>query len=100
MLPLETLPDEANVDPEAVDAVGIAPGSRGITMAINLESREAVDAAFEHLETVGAEIVKPPQEVFWGGYSGYFADPEGNLWEVAHNPFVSFDERGAVLLGV
>lgn len=99
LFPMESLPDEAKVDVATVAAVGVAPGSHGVTTAINLESREAVDGAFEHLEMIGAEIVKPPQEVFWGGYSGYFADPEGHLWEVAHNPFVSFDERGAVLLG-
>ncbi|MFW6075001.1 MAG: VOC family protein [Chloroflexota bacterium] len=72
---------------------------RPFTLAVNLESKEAVDRAFAHLEQIEAEITKPPENVFWGGYSGYFRDPEGNLWEVAHNPFVEFDDRGALILG-
>lgn len=59
----------------------------GITLARNLPSREEVDAAFADAIAAGATALKPPQDVFWGGYSGYFADPEGNLWEVAWNPF-------------
>lgn len=62
-------------------------GFAGITLAHNVPSREAVDAVFAHAVSVGARPVKRPQEVFWGGYSGYFADPDGYLWEVAHNPF-------------
>jgi uncharacterized glyoxalase superfamily protein PhnB len=51
--------------------------------------RDAVtfDAVFTHAVSVGAKPVKKPQDVFWGGYSGYFADPDGYLWEVAYNPF-------------
>lgn len=72
---------------------------RAIALAINLESREQVDEAFVALRDLGATITKAPEEVFWGGYSGYFADPEGNLWEIAWNPFVNFDERGALIIG-
>jgi uncharacterized glyoxalase superfamily protein PhnB len=46
-----------------------------------------VDAVFQQALSVGARAVKPPQDVFWGGYSGYFSDPDGHLWEVAYNPF-------------
>jgi uncharacterized glyoxalase superfamily protein PhnB len=74
-------------------------GFRGVTLACNLDSREAVDRAFDSLRGIGAKILKEPQEVYWGGYSGYFADPEENYWEVAWNPFVSFDERGALIPG-
>ena len=69
----------------------------GFTLALNLKDRRAVDELFEELRAAEVEIVKPPEEVFWGGYSGYFADPDGHLWEVAHNPFLKFDAEGNVL---
>jgi len=71
--------------------IGCAPsgeGFRGVTLAHNLPSEAAVDALFEEALAAGATAVKQPQKVFWGGYSGYFADPDGHLWEVAHNPFM------------
>ena len=52
----------------------------------HVPSREAADQVFAEALAAGAKPVKAPQEVFWGGYSGYFADPDGHLWEVAHNP--------------
>jgi len=58
-------------------------GFRGVAIAHNEPSRDAVDVTFAE-----ATAVKHPQEVFWGGYSGYFADPDGHLWEIAHNPLV------------
>lgn len=69
--------------------VGVAAdgsGFRGVTLAHNLASEAAVDALLEQAVAAGASLVKPAQKVFWGGYSGYFADPDGHLWEVAHNP--------------
>lgn len=62
-------------------------GFPGFTLAHNVASPEAVDATLDEAVTAGAELVKPGQKVFWGGYSGYFRDPSGFLWEVAHNPF-------------
>lgn len=62
-------------------------GFSGVTVAHNVGSPAEVDAVFAHAVSVGAKPVKPPQKVFWGGYSSYFADPDGFLWEVAHNPF-------------
>ena len=62
-------------------------GFSGFTLSHNVGSRAEVEAVFAHAVSVGARLVKAPQEVFWGGYSGYFADPDGYLWEVAHNPF-------------
>lgn len=59
----------------------------GFTLAHNLRTTEEVDAAFAHLLAAGARAIKPPQSVFWGGYSSYIADPDGFLWEIAHNPF-------------
>jgi catechol 2,3-dioxygenase-like lactoylglutathione lyase family enzyme len=78
--------------------VGVSTGFRGVSQAINLESRAAVDAAFAAAEQAGARITKPPTETDWGGYSGYFADPDDHLWEVAHNPFWPLDERGLPVL--
>jgi catechol 2,3-dioxygenase-like lactoylglutathione lyase family enzyme len=62
-------------------------GFSGITLAHNEPSPEAVDTAFAEALRAGAKAIKPPRKVFWGGYSGYFADPDGYLWEVAYNPF-------------
>ena len=61
-------------------------GFSGVALAHNLDSVEEVDAALRLAARAGAEIVKPAQPTFWDGYSGYFADPDGYLWEVAHNP--------------
>jgi catechol 2,3-dioxygenase-like lactoylglutathione lyase family enzyme len=62
-------------------------GFSGVTLAHNVASKDEVDAVFAKAVARGARPVKPPQEVFWGGYSSYFADPDGYLWEVAFNPF-------------
>lgn len=62
-------------------------GFNGVSLAHNAPSKAEVDAVFAQALAAGATAVKPPQDVVWGGYSGYFADPEGNLWEVAFNPF-------------
>lgn len=77
-------------DKLAEDATVEAGGSgfSGITLAHNEPSPEAVDSVYAAAIAAGARAVKPPQPVFWGGYSGYFADPDGHLWEVAHNPFM------------
>jgi hypothetical protein len=62
-------------------------GFSGVTLAHNVASPAEADAVFAHAVSLGARPVKRPQKVFWGGYSGYFADPDGYLWEVAYNPF-------------
>ncbi|MFW1677234.1 VOC family protein [Pontibacter sp. JAM-7] len=62
-------------------------GFSGFALAHNLASEAEVDAAMQEAEQAGARVVKAPQSVFWGGYSGYFADPDGHLWELAYNPF-------------
>ena len=62
-------------------------GFSGITLAHNVASKEDVDNVMEQAITAGATLVKKPQDVFWGGYSGYFSDFDGHLWEIAHNPF-------------
>lgn len=62
-------------------------GFSGITLAHNVKSETEVDKVYEEAIAAGARRIKQPQKVFWGGYSGYFADPDGYLWEVAYNPF-------------
>ena len=69
--------------------IGIAPdgtGFAGFTLAHNVRSPEDVDRTLREAVAAGARLVKPGQKVFWGGYSGYFADPDGFVWEVAWNP--------------
>jgi len=71
--------------------VGIATdgsGFSGVTLAHNLRSKEEVDELLDVAVAAGATLVKPAQDTFWGGYSGYFSDPDGYLWEIAWNPFV------------
>jgi len=63
-------------------------GFQGFTLAHNVGSPEEVDNTLAEAVSAGAELVKPGQKVFWGGYSGYFKDPDGFYWEVAHNPFL------------
>jgi uncharacterized protein len=67
---------------------------RGVSLAINVASREAVDTALDTARAASARILKPAQETEWGGYHGYFADPDGHAWEVAHNPFWPLDADG------
>ena len=62
------------------------PEYRGITLAINVNSETEVDAGFHHALSVGAGSVKPPTRMTWGGYSSYFADPDGHIWEIAYAP--------------
>ena len=84
----------------AADA-NVAPagsGFPGFKLAHNVESESAVDRLLAEAEAVGASIVQPAGKVFWGGYRGYFADPDGFLWEVCWNPFFPLDEQGTVCL--
>jgi predicted lactoylglutathione lyase len=71
---------------------------RGVAYAINVASREEVDEALASAEAAGGVVTRPAEATDWGGYNGYFADPEGNAWEVAHNPHWPLDERGLPLL--
>ncbi|WP_229843089.1 VOC family protein [Halomonas urumqiensis] len=62
-------------------------GFTGISLAHNVGSQAEVDSVLSEAERAGGRIVKPASKAEWGGYSGYFADPDGHLWEVAHNPY-------------
>lgn len=79
LYPREKLAEDVTVLPDG-------HGFSGVTLAHNTRTREEVDAVLAEAEAAGATIVKPAQDVFWGGYSGYFTDPDGHLWEVAWNP--------------
>jgi predicted lactoylglutathione lyase len=63
-----------------------APGFRGVALAWNCRSESEVNAAVERARAFGGSVPKAPHKTSWGGYAGYFADPDGHLWEVAHNP--------------
>jgi uncharacterized protein len=75
----EPLAEDAQVSPEG-------QGFEGFALAHNVHSEAEVDEVVAQAVAAGATLVKSPQKVFWGGYSGYFKDPDGHLWEVAHNP--------------
>lgn len=69
-------------------------GFSAVTLALNFASDGDVDAMFDRALRAGARELKRPQKVFWGGYSGYFADPDGHLWELAQNPFAALNKSG------
>jgi len=73
-------------------------GKGAVTLARNLATIEEVDAAFEQALAAGATALKRPEKVFWGGYSGYFADPDGHVWELAMNPFWPLAPDGTLSL--
>lgn len=74
------------------------PAFSGVALAYNVSSEKAVDETIAFAAQCGGTVVKPGEAVFWGGYSGYFADPEGHLWEVAYNPFSPLDANGHMTL--
>jgi len=87
LYPLDALAEDARLP--------LGPqGFGGITLAINMPSPAEVDAVLEEAQGAGATLLKPAQTVFWGGYSGYFADLDGHPWEVAHNPFCTIHPDG------
>lgn len=73
-------------------------GFTRIAVAHNVRTAEEVASVLAEAEAAGATVVKPSQKAFWGGQTGYFADPDGHLWEVAHNPFMPLDAVGRVVL--
>ncbi|MFZ1985093.1 MAG: VOC family protein [Desulfatitalea sp.] len=81
---LSLYPWNALAEDATVNASG--SGFRGITLAHVVSSKKEVRDVLDQAAKSGGKLIKPAQEVFWGGYSGYFADPDGHLWEVAWNP--------------
>ncbi|TBN02663.1 VOC family protein [Hyunsoonleella flava] len=88
--PREKLAEDAQVPHEG-------NGFKGVTLAYNTRSKEEVDKLFSELERKGVTILKAPEDVFWGGYSGYVSDLDKNLWEIAFNPFLQMDEKGSAV---
>jgi len=91
LYPRQALADDAKVSSEGT-------GFSAITLAYNAKSIEEVDDVLKQVEKLGAKIVKKAEKVFWGGYSGYFADLDGHLWEVAYNPHFTFDDKDNLVL--
>ena len=89
LYPRQELAKDANVAAEG-------QGFGGITLAYNARSREDVDAVLAEAQKSGAQLMKAAEDAFWGGYSGYFADPDGFLWEDAWNPFFPIAEDGSI----
>jgi uncharacterized protein len=89
LYPRHELAKDANVAAEG-------QGFRGTTLAYNARNHNEVDSVLKEAAAAGATILKPAQEAFWGGYSGYFSDPDGFLWEVAWNPFFPIAEDGSI----
>lgn len=84
--PRDALAKDASVDPAG-------NGFSGITLSYNAHSEEEVDTVMKKVKSLGATIIKPAEKVYWGGYSGYFKDLDGHLFEVAYNPFWEQDEN-------
>ena len=89
LYPREELAKDATVAPEG-------QGFSGVTLAYNTRNRQEVDSVLKEAQAAGATLVKPAEEAFWGGYSGYFADPDGFLWEVAWNPQFAIAKDGSI----
>ena len=90
LYPREKLAEDATVHHEGT-------GFKGFTLAYNTRTKEEVDEIFADLANKNVKIIKQPEQVFWGGYSGYVADLDDNLWEIAYNPFMELDEEGNVI---
>lgn len=94
LYPLDLLAKD--ISESAPPALGTGFG--GITLAYNTKSKEEVIKVTELARKAGATVVKEPQEVFWGGFHAYFADPDGYYWEVAWGPNFEFDEKDMLVL--
>ena len=91
--PSDELARDANVASE-----GMAETFHGFTLAWNCQSKSDVDTVIKKAHRAGAIVRKPAQDAFWGGYSGYFSDLDGHLWEVAYNPHFPLSEDGRLTL--
>lgn len=85
----QSLADELGIP---ADSIG---GFSGVTLAHNVRQKDDVAPLLQAVQQAGGRILKDAQEVFWGGFHGYFTDPDGHVWEVAHNPFSPLRDDGA-----
>jgi uncharacterized protein len=88
----DALAEDAAIEPGGRTAFG------GATFAINVSSEGEVDEWFERALAAGADVLKRPEKTSWGGYSGYFADPGGHPWEIAHNPSWPIGDDGRLVI--
>ncbi|KIC34507.1 VOC family protein [Leisingera sp. ANG-S5] len=88
LYPLVALAEDIGLPPEAL-------GTGAMTLSHNTRSKEEVAQLLAAAEDAGAEVLKPAQDVFWGGHHGYFRSPDGHVWEIAFNPFSPLAEDGA-----
>jgi uncharacterized protein len=89
LYPREELAKDANIAPDG-------GGFKGVSLAYNARTHTEVDSVLKDAEAAGAKLLKPAQEAAWGGYSGYFSDPDGVLWEVAWNPSFPIAADGSI----
>ncbi|AMK77898.1 MULTISPECIES: VOC family protein [Methylomonas] len=87
----ESLADDANISPEGA-------GFPGFSLAHNVASEKEVDATLLEAVSAGGKLIRSGEKAAWGGFRGYFADPDGFLWEVCFNPFFPLDQHGFVQL--
>lgn len=88
LYPLAALAEEVGLSEQDL-------GTGAVSLSHNTRSKEEVAALLAAAEAAGAEILKPAQDVFWGGHHGYFRSPDGHLWEIAFNPFSELSAEGA-----
>ncbi|QJF52084.1 VOC family protein [Roseobacter ponti] len=88
LYPIDKLAEDIGVAPETL-------GRGAVTLAHNVRAKDEVAVLLARAEAAGARILKPAQDVFWGGDHGYFSDPEGHIWEIAYNPFSPLRADGA-----
>ena len=91
LYPIDKLAEDAELRPER-------SGFSGVTLAINLDTKEGVDELFNSVIANGGRSLVQPRETFWGGYDAYFADPDGHAWEIAWAPFWQFDDQGSLIM--
>lgn len=93
LYPLDKLAEDIGIDSPTDVSTG------GVTLAHCTRSEAETDEVLAQAITAGARLVKPAEKAFWGGYSGYFADLDGHLWEVAYNPFATIEADGSFVIG-
>lgn len=91
LYPIDKLAEDAEISPDR-------SSFSGVTLAINLDSKEAVQELYITVIKNGGKSLVEPRDTFWGGYDAYFADPDGNAWEIAWAPFWKFDEQGSLIM--
>jgi predicted lactoylglutathione lyase len=95
---LALYPISALAEDVSPDLAAIKQGFSGVTLAHNTRTKTEVDLIMTKVQSIGGKILKPAQDVFWGGYSGYFTDPDGHLWEVAYGDCWEFNSDGSLVI--